>query len=178
MTTPDTERPICRVVHEALRAWALAHGADAPPPWSRAPKWMKISTADSVRFVEENPDADASAQHDQWMAQRLSDGWKHGAVKSAEAKTHPMLVPYKNLPEFEKRKDDIVNALVRALGEPQPAPAQSAKAKPAKAKPAKAKSAKAASEKTKATKPKTKPKAKTDAKSKSTTKKSQKSKKP
>ena len=107
---------IAKVVHEAIRAWQASNGQTPAPPWSRAPKWMKDSSATSVAWRLANPNASPSAQHDQWLAQKKADGWKFGKVKDAKKKTHPMMVAYGQLPEFEKRKDALVHAIVDALG--------------------------------------------------------------
>jgi hypothetical protein len=114
---PDAEaiQRIAQVTHEAMRAWQKANGQAPAPPWSRAPKWMKESSVASVTWRINNPNANASAQHDQWMAQKTADGWKFGRTKDAKKKTHPMLIPYRGLPVFERRKDALVNAVVDAL---------------------------------------------------------------
>lgn len=106
---------IAQVMHEAMRAWQKANGQSPSPPWSRAPKWMKESSTASVVWRIANPTASVSAQHDQWLAQKKADGWKFGKVKDTARKTHPMMVPYSQLPEFEKRKDALVNSIVDAL---------------------------------------------------------------
>ncbi|OYX48348.1 MAG: hypothetical protein B7Y90_10430 [Alphaproteobacteria bacterium 32-64-14] len=106
---------IAQVMHEAIRAWQAANGQTPAPSWGRAPKWMKEATVASLLWRLENPDAPASAQHDQWMAVKKADGWTSGKTKNGKKKTHPMLVPYAQLPEFEKRKDALVNAIVDAL---------------------------------------------------------------
>ena len=41
--------------------------------------------------------------------------WSYGEVKDAEAKTHPCLIPYDQLPEFQKAKDKLFVAIVDAL---------------------------------------------------------------
>jgi hypothetical protein len=49
------------------------------------------------------------------MAQKKADGWKFGKAKDAKKKTHPMMIPYRDLPAFEQRKDALGNAVVDAL---------------------------------------------------------------
>lgn len=114
---PDAEaiQRIAQVTHEAMRAWQKANGQAPAPPWSRAPKWMKESSVASVSWRLDNPNAPTSAQHDQWIAQKKTDGWRFGKMKDANKKTHPMMIPYRSLPLFERRKDALVNAVVDAL---------------------------------------------------------------
>lgn len=52
--------------------------------------------------------------HALWMASRIAEGWTLGPVKDFEAKTHPCLVPYAELPEAQRRKDAQFQAVVRA----------------------------------------------------------------
>lgn len=111
----DAVAKIAQVMHEAMRAWQKANGQAPAPAWSRAPKWMKASSIDAVRWRLSNPSAGASAQHDRWSEQKKADGWKFGKTKDGVKKTHPMLVPYGKLPEVERRKDALVNAVIDAL---------------------------------------------------------------
>lgn len=106
---------ISQVVHEAVRTWSHAHRQSDIPPWGTAPEWMRISTRESVQFVLDHPDAGPGAQHEQWMQQRIEAGWVYGATRDEALKQHPMLVPFEALPEFEKQKDALVCAIVRAL---------------------------------------------------------------
>ena len=45
--------------------------------------------------------------HDHWARQRLSQGWVHGPERSDRLKTHPCLMPYRDLPEIEKDYDRV-----------------------------------------------------------------------
>ena len=112
---PDPLDAVARTVHEALRAWAAAHGKRDIPAWDEAPDWMHASTRESVRHALEHDAPDARTQHDQWLSQKARDGWTLGPVKDAAARTHPLMVPYDDLPEWERRKDALINALARAL---------------------------------------------------------------
>ena len=106
---------IARVVHEALRAFRAANGEPPLPAWSQAPKWMIKSTIEGVRFGVENRDAPASAQHNQWMQEKVAAGWTYGPVRDDAAKLHPMMVSYAQLPDSEKRTDHLFAAVVRSL---------------------------------------------------------------
>jgi hypothetical protein len=111
---------VARVVHEAVRAWQVSNEQDAAPPWSKAPKWMKESTLAAVRFRLDNPRAPASIQHEQWMIEKHAGGWKFGKTKDGVKKTHPLLIPYNQLPLVERRKDALVAGVIDALVHPMP----------------------------------------------------------
>lgn len=43
--------------------------------------------------------------HEVWAQNRINDGWTYGSEREDNAKTHPCLVPYEELPESEKEYD-------------------------------------------------------------------------
>lgn len=47
----------------------------------------------------------AENAHELWARERLAQGWTYGPKRDDETKTHPCLIPYKDLPEEEKRFD-------------------------------------------------------------------------
>lgn len=106
---------IAMVCHQANKAWCEANGDDSQPNWIDAPKWQQESAINGVRFRIENPDAKPDAQHKNWMKAKKADGWVYGEVKDPEAKTHPCIVAFDDLPEFQKRKDLLFAATVDAL---------------------------------------------------------------
>lgn len=114
----DATLRIARVVHEAVRAFQAAHDQAPAPTWSRAPKWMKAATAEAIAFRLANPGAGPSAQHDQWMAEKIAAGWKRGKEKDGVKKTHPLIVPYSDLPLVERQKDALVAAVIDSLTQP------------------------------------------------------------
>lgn len=115
LLSDDKIEKIARVMHESVRAWQVANGQAASPPWSRAAKWMRESSFAGVKFAVDNPNAPASAQHDQWMKEKRDSGWVFGEIKDPAAKTHPLLIPYQELPELERRKDALVHAVIVSL---------------------------------------------------------------
>ena len=106
---------IAQVAHEAVRAWQVANGQDSAPSWSRAPAWMKTATLEAVRWNTGAAAPTPAARHRQWVNEKKAAGWKLGPTKDARRKTHPLLVPYSQLPEVERRKDALVSAVIESL---------------------------------------------------------------
>lgn len=112
---PDiTPEDIARVCHDANRAWQIATADPAPSPsWDDAPEWQRNSAVDGVRQALAG--ASPEELHLAWYDFKRADGWSHGEVKDADAKTHPCLVAYADLPEEQRRKDALFGAIVSAL---------------------------------------------------------------
>lgn len=102
------------ICHEVNRAYCAAIGDNSQPAWDEAPAWQRESAMAGVRFHMDNPDAPASASHDSWMRQKQADGWMYGDVKDPEAKTHPCMVPFEQLPLEQRVKDHLFRAAVHA----------------------------------------------------------------
>lgn len=100
---------IARICHEANRAYCITIGDDSQVSWEDAAEWQRESAIEGVKFVMSNPVTGqtdpARMQHDNWMEDKLKDGWRYGVVKDADAKTHPCLLPYDSLPDNQKWKD-------------------------------------------------------------------------
>lgn len=47
----------------------------------------------------------AENAHDNWARQRMAEGWKYGPRRNDQAKEHPCIVPYADLPDSEKEYD-------------------------------------------------------------------------
>lgn len=106
---------IARVCHEANRAYCEALGDYSQVQWESAPQWQVDSAIKGVELHAYNPDAGPEASHNSWAAQKELDGWVYGEVKDTEAKTHPCLVPFDQLPVAQQAKDYIFRGIVLAL---------------------------------------------------------------
>lgn len=104
---------MARAAHEANRAWCLAHGDSSQPSWDEAPAWQRESCIIGVTGVLGGNSPEQS--HQSWLAHKAAGGWKHGPVKDADAKEHPCMVPYGDLPPEQRAKDGIFVAVVRAF---------------------------------------------------------------
>ena len=106
---------IAQVCHEANRAWCITNGDTSQKLWGDAEDWQRDSAIKGVQFKLDNPNAQDDAQHNAWMSDKVADGWVYGDVKDASAKTHPCIVPFDQLPEFQQKKDKLFCAIVDAL---------------------------------------------------------------
>ena len=106
---------IAAICHGLNKALCESQGDTSQPSWDDAPDWQKESAVNGVKFHLANPDALPSASHENWMKQKLEEGWKYGQVKDAEKKEHPCIVPYEELPNSQKSKDYIFKQAVHEL---------------------------------------------------------------
>lgn len=106
---------IAKVCHDANRSWCAANDDDSQPEWDFAPEWQVESAINGVYHAMIYPDATPAESHMNWWAGKIADGWVYGEVKDPVAKTHPCMVPYDQLPEFQRKKDALFLAIVRAL---------------------------------------------------------------
>lgn len=111
-TKAEIIAPVC---HEANKTWCEANGDYTQKSWNDAEPWQRESAIKGVQFRLDNPEAGHDAQHNSWMKEKVDGGWIHGEVKDAEAKTHPCIVPFEQLPKFQQQKDALFCAIVDSL---------------------------------------------------------------
>ena len=108
-----------QAAHEANRAYCLAIGDTSQPPWSEATDDQIGSSLVGVRgvLVDKNT---PELSHESWLVEKERQGWVYGPVKDSDQKEHPCMVPYSELPEEQKQKDEIfvtvVGVVAKALG--------------------------------------------------------------
>jgi len=108
---------VARVCHEANRVLQIAHRDPAVSPhWDEAPEWQRDSAIEGVMRAVAG--ATPAELHDSWCEKKRADGWVYGPVKDTDARTHPCLVPYEDLPEQQRVKDHLFHAIVRAMVTP------------------------------------------------------------
>jgi hypothetical protein len=114
-TSPVVLEAAARAAHEANRAYCLALGDTSQPPWDDAPEWQRVSAMKGVEGVWAGNTPRQS--HEGWLAEKVATGWKYGPVKNPEAKEHPCMVAYEELPTSQRVKDHIFVKVVRAVSE-------------------------------------------------------------
>ena len=106
---------IARVAHEVNRAYCQAMGDESQTEWEEAPNWQRISAMQGVEMHLANPNATPEDSHKSWLAGKEKEGWVYGPVKDPNAKTHPCMVPYEQLPIEQRAKDYIFRGVVHAI---------------------------------------------------------------
>jgi hypothetical protein len=109
-----TVERIAQVVHEAQRALQTVQGEPVPAPeWNYAPEYMKSALIKSIRLVLQG--ATPEQTHELWLSDKIEDGWTFGKVKDSYARKHPCMLPYEDLPQTQRDKNDLLVAIVSAF---------------------------------------------------------------
>lgn len=107
-----TERR-ARFVYEAARLAAEAAEAPiVPVPWDEREEAFKRQFLEVIeRQCGDQRSRSPEELHGTWMQSYFAMGWVYGPEYSREAKFHPDLVPYEELGQLEKDKDEVFMAL-------------------------------------------------------------------
>lgn len=105
---------VARFAHEVNRLYCALLGDNSQVPWEEAPEWQRYSAVLGVKNIEDNPLATPVDSHDCWLKQKVEEGWVYGPVKDPEAKTHPCMVRYEDLPAAQQTKDHLFITVVKA----------------------------------------------------------------
>jgi hypothetical protein len=68
-----------------------------------------------AEMIAANPSTTPEQSHEGWLTEKEATGWKYGPVKNPETKEHPCFVPYGELPENQRLKDEMFGLIVRAV---------------------------------------------------------------
>lgn len=91
------------------RMW-VAYQKGSQQPYNLEPtQHQRESILDGIKFRLNHPNASEKEMHDNWCKFKLEQGWIYGPVKDEEKKTHPNLIPYKELSLEERNKDWVAN---------------------------------------------------------------------
>jgi RyR domain len=106
---------IASVCHELIRAYCWAIEDYSKKSWVDAPDWQKDSTRAGVKFIKEYPNVNHQDLHASWLDHKVKNGWVYGEVVNEEDKTHPCIMPYGDLPEEQRLKDELFRSTALTL---------------------------------------------------------------
>jgi len=104
-----TSLQIAQLIHENNRLFQKTVGQPVGLPWNELAESAKVNLALAVdRCIEhriyQSQDG-CRIQHDLWLEEKLTDGWKYGPCKDERTKEHPCCVPYHMLSADDRQKD-------------------------------------------------------------------------
>lgn len=118
MDSPEIKQIHLRIAeacHEMNRAWCELHGDHSQVPWAEAEEWQRESALSGIKFLINNRDATPISLHEEWLRNKLADGWKYGPAKDVDKKEHPCMVPYDKLPFEQRAKDTIFRTVFNLM---------------------------------------------------------------
>lgn len=115
MINDESLSTIACICHEANKAICEHAGDYSQVHWNETPEWQKDSAIAGVKTVLSNPSITAEEMHEDWLQNKIRDGWVYGAVKDATKKTHPNLVDYEQLSDIDKLKDNVFIAICNSM---------------------------------------------------------------
>lgn len=118
MTNEEILEGCAEAAHEMNRAYCRSIGDLSQPHWAEAPEWQRASARLGVKVALAG--ASPRESHESWLAEKTRDGWKYGPVKDPEKKEHPSYLPFDELPDADRAKDELflttVRGMAKALG--------------------------------------------------------------
>jgi hypothetical protein len=102
---------IAKICHNVNKAYCESQNDFSQPEWEDAPEWQKTSAMNGVEYHLDN-DVTPEMSHENWLKQKLDEGWVYGREKNPELKTHPCIMRYDQLPKFQRTKDKLFKSVV------------------------------------------------------------------
>lgn len=106
---------IVKVCYYANKQYSYVIGDFSFPEYENANPEVLNSMRQGVIARLSNPNISDEENHNQWMKQRMSEGWSYGEVKDEDLKTHPYLLEYSKLPPQVRAKDAIFGSITLAM---------------------------------------------------------------
>ena len=108
-----------RVWVSIVRDYCAFAGHDIPGHFDARPEEFQIGLLSAIdKHMDNYPNAQTPEEsHNLWLAKHAQMGWVYGSCRNEEAKTHPCMVPYDELPNDQKLKDVLFIAFCRACAE-------------------------------------------------------------
>jgi hypothetical protein len=108
-----TDRSIASIIHEANRQHRIVLGESPGPHWNETDEDFKKVVVDGVAHVRNG--VTTEELHQTWMEAKGAQGWTWGPYKDTVHLRHPCMVPYGDLPEAQRAKDQLFAAIAAVL---------------------------------------------------------------
>ena len=106
---------IAEICHQVNKIYCESIGDFSQPNWENAPQWQKESTINGVKYHLNNDNTTPADSHNNWLKEKINNGWKYGKEKDPLKKTHPCIIPFEELPKEQQTKDKLFLAIVECF---------------------------------------------------------------
>lgn len=106
---------VAAICHEANRVLCQLQGDNSQPAWNDVPDWQRNSIISGVKYHINNPLSTPESSHENWLKEKIADGWTYGEVKDIHNKVHPNIRPYEELSAEQQAKDHLFRGIVNSL---------------------------------------------------------------
>lgn len=83
--------------------------------WDDTEELYKQGLIAGVTTYFENSELTPEQEHQKWLDAKMADGWVYGEAVDTTPKTHPLILPFAELPMEHRAKATILHAAVHAL---------------------------------------------------------------
>lgn len=105
---------IAKSCHEANKSICDFNG-EPMVSWNDAEQWQREAAIQGVKELINDPTLTPEQLHVKWIENKHNDGWAYGTEKDENKKTHPCMVVYEQLPEYQQLKDHVFHAIVKSF---------------------------------------------------------------
>ena len=105
---------VARICHQTNKAYCESLGDFSQSSWEDAPDWQRKSV---IKGVEAHMAKNLTPRqnHENWLAHKKANGWRFGPTKDPGKREHPCMVPYDELPEEQRIKNELFTAICNAF---------------------------------------------------------------
>lgn len=102
----------CHIVHTTF-SQAIGHGTQ--PSFDEVSEAHKNTIISSIEKILSGEITSPMQSHDNFVKEKLEAGWKHSDEYSIENKTNPRLVPFSELPNSNRIKEELFFNTVKSF---------------------------------------------------------------
>lgn len=110
---------VAKICHATNRQYCQAIGDNTILVWDALDDAGRYSVIHAVKLLlfhfTQGSMAPPDVIHAHWVKIKRKQGWTYGPTLDSDAKQHPALVPYAQLPPWQQLKDTLIHAVVLAL---------------------------------------------------------------
>jgi len=107
---------IAALCYEANKVYSETLGEENGQ-WQYASEHVRASIISAINYFVAERVSIPEDIHNFWLVHKKTDGWKYGKEKDMCDKTHPNILPYKELPPEQQFKDKLFLAIVKVCAE-------------------------------------------------------------